>query len=257
MHSNEPNNPQEALVGEAKHLLEEVEELIEEIVDLEECAKADRKPPRGKLYRFKVNEKVCTWPHSIISGSDILKQAGLTPPEQYTLREKMVGKPPRKIELDEKVDLRKHGVEKFRAIRKGQHEGESRGRRDATVLDQDRLFLDNYGLAWESIAEGGTWILLHDFPLPPGANYGTVTLAIRMESGYPLTQLDMMYVHPPLARVDGRAIAQTQHMQPLDGKHFQRWSRHRTADNPWLPGEDSLETHIYLVEEFFKLEFTR
>jgi hypothetical protein len=248
-----PENPPDEAVG----LLETAEELIEEVIDLEECAKADRKPPRAKLYRFKVNETVCTWPHETILGRQILEQAGLTPPKDYTLREKMSGGVPRRIELEEKVDLRKHGVEKFRAIKKGQHEGEAQGRRGAPVLEQDRLFLDRYGLPWESIAEGCAWVLLHGFPIPEGANRRHVTVALRMETGYPITQLDMMYVYPPLARNDGRVIPQTNSMQTLDGKQFQRWSRHRTPNNPWVPGQDSLETHIYLIEEFFQTEFSR
>jgi hypothetical protein len=247
----------EKLLDKAEGLLEAAEELIEEAVDLEECAKAGRKPPRAKEYRFKVNETLCKWNAETILGHQILEQAGLTPAANYTLREKMTGAPPRRIELDEVVDLRKHGVEKFRAIRKEQTEGEIQGRRAAPALDQDRLFLDRYGLRWEIIVEGSTWILLHDFPLPAGYTSSVVTVAIRMESGYPITALDMMYVFPPIARTDGKAIVNANTMQALDGKQFQRWSRHRTAANPWVPGEDSLETHIYLIEEYFRAEFKR
>ena len=149
------------------------------------------------------------------------------------------------------------GREKFRAIRKEQQEGEVQGRRAAPVLDQDRVFLDRYGLQWEIIVEGQPWVLLHSFPVPPGAIQTHVTVAIRMETGYPLTALDMMYVFPPIQRFDGRAIPQTEAVQGLDGKQFQRWSRHRTGANPWNPGEDSLETHIYLIEEYFRTEFSR
>ena len=144
MNTEKPNP--EKLLDEAEGLLEAAEELVEEVIDLEECAKAGRKPPRAKLYRYKVNETLCTWTYETILGRQILEQAGLIPPENYTLREKMSGGPPRRIELDEMVDLRKHGVEKFRAIKKGQHEGEAQGRRGAPVLEQDRLFLDRYGL---------------------------------------------------------------------------------------------------------------
>lgn len=247
----------EKLLGKAEELIEEAEELIEEVVDLEECAKAGRKPPRARSYRFKVNETLCTWPKPHILGREILEQANLTPPKNYTLRQKMADGTPKRIELEETVDLREPGIEKFRAIKKGQNEGESQSRRLAPVLDQDRLFLDRYGLRWEIITEGSTWVLLHDFPLPPGFTSDKVIVAIRFETGYPITQLDMMYVYPPLARKDGKAIPQVNSMQPLDGKDFQRWSRHRTSENPWVSGEDSLETHVYLVEEFFNREISR
>jgi hypothetical protein len=247
----------ENLPDEAKGLLEEAEGRIEEVVDLEEYAQANRAPPRARTYRFKVNETICTWNETTIKGRQILEQAKLQPPHDYTLREKVHGGPPRRIELDETVDLRKHGLEKFRAIKKGQQEGEFQGRRAAAVLDQDRIFLDRLGLPWEAIADGNTWVLIHNYPLPSGYTAAHVILAIRMETGYPLTQLDMMYVYPAIARKDGRPIAQVNSVQALDGKSFQRWSRHRTGANPWVPGEDSLETHFYLIEEFFRVELAR
>jgi hypothetical protein len=70
-----------------------------------------------------------------------------------------------------------------------------------------------------------------------------------MEGGYPLSQLDMFYVYPVIRRADGKHIRQADVIQRIDGRDFQRWSRHRTNANPWVPGKDSLETHIYLVED--------
>ena len=255
--TNDQQPDPEKLLSEADRLLEVAEELIEEAVHLEECAKEGRHPPRAKKYYFKVNDTLCFSEHETIKGRHILEKAGLVPPEDYTLREKMSGAPPQRIGLDEEVNLRKPGIEKFRAIKKGQQEGEIQHRRAAPVLEQDRLFLDRYGLPWEAISEGNTWILLHEYRLPTGAVPATVTVAIRLETGYPITALDMMYVYPPVSRQDGRAIPCTEARQALDGKQFQRWSRHRTGVNPWIPGEDSLETHVYLIEEYFRAEFAR
>jgi hypothetical protein len=243
--------------GPVEKLIEEVEKIIEEIVDLEECARAGRKPPCARRYRFKVNDKPYEWNEPTILGRQILEVAGLVPSKDYTLRQKMAHGEPRRIGLEDRVDLREPGIEKFRAIKRGQQEGESQGRRAAPVLDQDRLFLDTYGLRWEIIVDGSIWVLLHDFPLPVGYDRPHVLLAIRLESGYPMTALDMMYVYPALTRTDGKPIPQTSVIQPIDGKQFQRWSRHRTGANPWVSGEDSLETHIYLVEDFFRAEFAR
>ncbi len=77
------------------------------------------------------------------------------------------------------------------------------------------------------------------------------------KSGYPIAALDMVYVFPALVRRDGRPIPQTNAVQQLDGKSWQRWSRHRTAENPWRPGEDCVEHHIFLVEDWFAREFSR
>jgi hypothetical protein len=57
------------------------------------------------------------------TGRAILTIAGLVPAEDYTLREKLAGQKPRKIELNEKVDLRRPGVEKFKALPRDQTEG--------------------------------------------------------------------------------------------------------------------------------------
>jgi len=104
-----------------------VEEILIEEVDIEIYAREDKEPPLAKLYRFKVNETPCTWNKPTILGHQILEQASLTPPKEYSLREKIKGGTPRRIELNEEVNLRKPGVEKFRAIRHGQTEGEYYG----------------------------------------------------------------------------------------------------------------------------------
>ncbi len=235
---------------------QEVEELIDEIIDLEEYAKEGRKPPKAKGYKIKVNDTTFVWPKPEITGREVLELAGLNPPDQYRLRLKVRGEKPQPIGLNDVVDLRRAGVEKFRAIRQDQNEG-YQGRRDAPVSDQDRLFLDGYGLKWETIMDGSTWVIFYDFLLPAGFNYAKVTLAVRLEGGYPLAALDMMYAYPAIARADGNAIKAVDVVQQIEGLPFQRWSRHRTGVNPWMPGQDSLETHMYLVEEFFKTEMAQ
>lgn len=130
-------------------------------------------------------------------------------------------------------------------------------RRDFDLLTQDKTFLEEYGRPWETIADGSQWVLIHEFPTPGGYNHLRVTAAIRMETGYPNVGLDMVYFSPALVRKDGRPIRATQATQVIDGKTYQRWSRHRTAQNPWRPGVDSLETHVFLVEDWLAREFER
>jgi hypothetical protein len=125
------------------------------------------------------------------------------------------------------------------------------------VLPGDRQFLDQYGLPWEAISDGSPWILMHEFPTPAGYNHRNVTAAIRLETGYPAAQLDMVYFYPPLARLDGKPIGATEVKQMLDGKEFQRWSRHRTTQNPWKPGEDDLGSHVTLIEDWLAREFEK
>lgn len=130
-------------------------------------------------------------------------------------------------------------------------------RREFNLLPQDEAFLTQYGLPWETIQDGSQWVLIHEFNTHDAYNFSKVSIAIRLETGYPQTQLDMVYVYPELLRKDNKPIIKAQHKQALDAKQWQRWSRHRTPANPWIPGEDSLETHIYLIEDWFLREFEK
>jgi len=131
-------------------------------------------------------------------------------------------------------------------------------RRDFDLLREDQQFLDDYDLEWETILDGSQWILVHGFwSQHEGYTHERVTIAIRLETGYPNTALDMVYVHPPLARKDGRPIGATNATQTIAGTVYQRWSRHRTAQNPWRPGQDNLGAHIFLIEDWFVREFEK
>lgn len=90
------------------------EEILDEIADLEEYARQGKQPPLCRGYRIRVNGERYVIYNPCPTAQKILEQAGLLPPENYTLRVKTVGEQPRKVELGEKVDLRRPGVEKFR-----------------------------------------------------------------------------------------------------------------------------------------------
>lgn len=130
-------------------------------------------------------------------------------------------------------------------------------RRHFNLLADDEVFLHQYGLPWETIVDGSQWVLIHDFPTHEEYNNPKASIAVRLERGYPQTALDMVYVYPGLERKDKKPIPQTSTNQRLDDKVWQRWSRHRSNQNPWRPGQDSLETHVYLIEDWFSREFER
>lgn len=125
------------------------------------------------------------------------------------------------------------------------------------LLPEDRKFLEEYGLPWETIVDGSQWVLMQNFATPEGYNHPSVTAAIRMETGYPNTELNMVYFFPALARKDGKPLKASDAVQALDGKNFQRWSRHRTPQNPWKIGRDSLGTHVILIEDWLVREFEK
>ena len=131
-------------------------------------------------------------------------------------------------------------------------------RRDFDLLPEDQQFLDDYELDWETVVDGSQWVLVHGFSSQhDGYTHSKVTIAVRLETGYPNTALDMVYVHPPLQRRDGQRIGAADATQSIAGTVYQRWSRHRTAQNPWRPGQDNLGTHIFLIEDWFAREFEK
>lgn len=237
------------------------EGFLDDVVDLEEYARDGKKPPNAKTYRFKVNDQRITVNNPIVTGREVLTLAGLVPPENYTLRLKAAGQKPEKVGLDEKIDLRRPGIEKFKALPRDQTEGEVGAsqplRRQYELPVEDREFLDTYGCPWETIVDGSQWVLMHDFGTDDRYNHPRVTVAVRLESGYPRAQLDMVYFYPPLQRKDGRPIGAANHTQMIEGKPFQRWSRHRTAANPWVVGIDNIGTHVFLIEDWLTREFEK
>ena len=98
-------------------------EVVNEVIDLEEYAKAGKQPPLAKGYRFTVNGQPFVVEKSEVTGREVLTIAGLLPAEEYTLRVKLAGGKPEKVGLNEKVDLRRKGIEKFKALPRDQTEG--------------------------------------------------------------------------------------------------------------------------------------
>lgn len=131
-------------------------------------------------------------------------------------------------------------------------------RREFELPEGDEAFLNGYGCPWEAVIDGSHWVLLHDFPtLAGGYEPERVTAAIRIETGYPKAALDMVYFYPAIKRKDSKPIGATQATQGIDGKRFQRWSRHYTKENPWVVGENNLGTHIYTIEGWLQREFEK
>lgn len=106
-----------------EHADDGVEQVVDEIIDLEEYAKQGKRPPLAKGYRILVNGDAYAVHDPKPTGREILTLAGLLPAEDYTLRVKLAGERPEKVGLNEQVDLRHPGVEKFKALPRDQTEG--------------------------------------------------------------------------------------------------------------------------------------
>jgi len=123
------------------------------------------------------------------------------------------------------------------------------------VLPQDDIdWLEGRGKPYELAKEGGVLhVIVHGYPVPEGFNTAEVVASVRIDPGYPDSQIDMVYFFPPLVRNDGRQINATC-IENFDGRSWQRWSRHRTPANPWRPGIDNLSTHFSLVADWLSKE---
>lgn len=99
------------------------EPIVDEIADLEEFARHGKQPPLSRGYKVRVNGTPFVFHIANPTGREILTVAGFVPPDNYTLRVKIAGNKPEPVGLDEHVDLRRPGVEKFKALPTDQTEG--------------------------------------------------------------------------------------------------------------------------------------
>lgn len=104
-------------------MTDELPQEVDEVIDLEEYAHADRKPPKAKQYRIRVDRERFVVSVSEMTGSRILELAGKQPPERFRLDQKLRGGQTQKIELDQVVDFTTPGVERFMTMPLDQTEG--------------------------------------------------------------------------------------------------------------------------------------
>ena len=84
-----------------------------EIIDLELYTMSDKKPPLGKRYKVKIDNEFFIFENHIVTGKEILEKALKTPVECHTLYQKLKHNDFEKVDLNEKVDLTKPGIEHF------------------------------------------------------------------------------------------------------------------------------------------------
>jgi hypothetical protein len=229
-------------------------------VDLEEVFHGRQKPCKDNdpgtivYYVFKVDKQTFEKREFKWTGKELLALVGLTP-DQYRLFE--LGDGHKEVMPDQVIDLRECGLERFKSVARHANEGKEAAaiaaspslRREIELLSDDASYLNKHFPKWETLMQGGTgWVLIHDFGLPEGYQVETTTVAFMIPPSYPTTEFDMMYFYPALNRKDGQPIGALS-PQGLDGKNFQRWSRHRTA-GVWRSGVDNLETHVLSVHSW-------
>jgi hypothetical protein len=208
------------------------------------------------VFKVQIDKNIFETRNPTPTGRDLLTLASKLPPEQFALYLKVKGEQPKRVGLDETVNLREPGVERFVTLPLDQTEGLGLRKHFALPVE-DMEWLETLGLPYELVTEGGVRrIIIHQFPVPAGYTVDTVSVNLRIEPGYPDTQIDMAYFHPQLIRRDGKSIGALS-SDTFDGRTWQRWSRHRTQANPWRPGVDNLQTHMALVHEWLARELSK
>jgi len=249
-HSKPEKSEQPTALPEAA----EVEEL-----DLEEFSKMHGgKPPKAKRYIIRIDREKYTVNVPKMTGRQILELAKKLPPENWLLNQKLKGGRVVAIGLNDVVDFTAPGVERFITLPKDQTEGFDGPRRQFQLPEADAAGLDDAGFNWETVTVSNNgWLLVHGHRVPSGYNIEATSVAVQIPGGYPTAALDMAFFHPPLSRKDGRGIPNTESTASIDGKNWQRWSRHYTSSNPWIPGEYNVLTHLALVNHWLEREFQR
>lgn len=94
----------------------------ETFIDIEECTKYERPPPRWHRYRIRVDHKKFVVEKRVVSGAEVL---GLVEkrPADWALNQKLRGGRRIRIEAREEVDLAEPGVERFETVRRQAQQG--------------------------------------------------------------------------------------------------------------------------------------
>jgi hypothetical protein len=95
----------------------------EEYIDIEEFAKAEKEPPKGKKYLIRVDKAFFKVDAECLTGREILEIAGKIPITRFQLNQKLKGGVVKKIGYDEKVCFWTPGIERFMTIPLDQTEG--------------------------------------------------------------------------------------------------------------------------------------
>lgn len=102
------------LKEEVAELKEEIE-ILEELIDLEEWAKADKKPKRAKKYRIRIDKEYKVVEVHSMKGREILGLVGKTP-ETYLLSQKFRGGRVEPVGADQVVEFHLHQIERFQTL---------------------------------------------------------------------------------------------------------------------------------------------
>jgi hypothetical protein len=227
----------------------------QEVLDIENCYCEGAEPYITFKYRFKINRVKYETVEEKLSREQII---GFTDKDQSKNRLRVIknGKPII-VENGEIIDLTEKGVERFILEPLDCTEGFIANEALQRLSVEDSFFLKQLPFKVDFISERNLdWIIFRDYELPEGFNHEKADVAIMIPPNYPFNQIDMVYFSPSLHRADGKPIGALCN-QSLEGKTYQRWSRHRSPTNKWDPNIDNVESHLDLMMANLRLEFQK
>lgn len=214
---------------------------------IEEYGKSCIPLPAAHTYILHIDKEDKPWNSPTISVPQLLGLVGKQP-EKFNLLKFYSNNPkPIMVDAKENIDLLEKCLVRFVTQPKTQTDGFS-GRRHFRLPIEDEQALDALGYPWETLSCGSMWLLIYNYPLPNGYTASSTTIGLLIPPTYPATEIDMAYFYPDLVKVPYKPISALS-SQSIDGKTFQRWSRHRLAGE-WQPGIDSVITHLSLVDNW-------
>ena len=79
-------------------------------------------------------------------------------------------------------------------------------RRDFSLPEVDEDFLIASGFVWETWNDGaGMWLIIKNYSIPNGYTVSQSDLALKIDPGYPVSQIDMVYFSNEL-KITGKTI---------------------------------------------------
>lgn len=226
----------------------------QEKLDLKQCFCDGTEPYITFIYIIQINREMYEVEQEEITGREIILLTGKDPD---THRVRMFGSNGKVIiKNDEKVDLTACGVERFVVEPLDCTEGFINSLPLKRLLAEDEKFLSSF-LKVDYLKNGNSdWIILRSLKLPKGFNVEVADAAILIPASYPIGGLDMIYFFPPLSRTDNKPIGALTN-QIIEGKSYQRWSRHRVSENKWNPETDDIASHVDLMLNCLTEEFKK
>lgn len=226
----------------------------QQTLDIHDCFCSGATPFITYKYLIKINGDKFEVNHEEITGLEILK---LVNKDSSNHRVKMFSKSGKRlIGLEEKVDLTTCGIERFVVEPLDCTEGFVDFERPSQLMPEDLTFLKQFKEVSFVTSGNSDWLILRSCKLPAGFTVDLADVAFLIPKTYPASQLDMFYFFPELKRIDEKPIgALTQ--QLLEGKSYQRWSRHRSGQNSWDSEVDNIQTHYEMMINCLKEEFKK